>query len=105
MIKIICAVCGSDLPIINLKKNRKSQTISVGFCGKCETMAHKVMKELEQSSAGVAGSTARTCCEDWASGVKQINGAFQMSTLHHGEAYTRKPFNYCPWCGEQRTRY
>lgn len=60
---------------------------------------------LSDGPIEVSGSTARTCCEDWNLGVNQINGAFQMSTVHHGQEYLGKPFNYCPWCGEQRTRY
>jgi hypothetical protein len=40
------------------------------------------------------------CCEEWEKGVKEINGAFAMSTIHHGAPYASAPFRFCPWCGK-----
>lgn len=41
-------------------------------------------------------------CADWKEGVEQIDGFITMGYIH-GQSYTAKPFNYCPWCGKERT--
>ncbi len=44
---------------------------------------------------------SRDCdCDGWNQSMDQINSA-QMLAHTHGQSYTGKFFNYCPWCGVQ----
>jgi len=39
-------------------------------------------------------------CEDWESGIQQIDGAITLATIH-GQKYTGDVFQFCPWCGKK----
>ena len=39
------------------------------------------------------------CCSDWRENIDRVNGPIVLAQVRSGHAWTGKPFNYCPWCG------
>lgn len=41
-------------------------------------------------------------CDNWANGIKEIDGAISFAATH-GNEYKGGIFRFCPWCGDKLT--